>query len=62
MDAANGGAIVNKTPTAAKELISIMAANSQQFGYRQDIPMKRVNEVNISSLENQLANLTSLNQ
>ena len=28
MDAASGGAIVNKTPHEARELISIMAANS----------------------------------
>ncbi|XP_019149873.1 PREDICTED: uncharacterized protein LOC109146677 [Ipomoea nil] len=33
MDAASGGAIVNKTPRDARDLISIMAANSQQFGF-----------------------------
>ncbi|XP_052181891.1 uncharacterized protein LOC127794684 [Diospyros lotus] len=62
MDAARGGAIVNKTPSAARDLISIMAANSQQFGFRQDTPLRRVNEVSISSLENQISNLTSLVQ
>ncbi|KAJ8770595.1 hypothetical protein K2173_018086 [Erythroxylum novogranatense] len=32
MDAASGGAIVSKTPTEARELISTMAANSQACG------------------------------
>ncbi|XP_031116657.1 uncharacterized protein LOC116020315 [Ipomoea triloba] len=62
MDAASGGAIVNKTPREARDLISIMAANSQQFGCRQDTPSRRVNEVNISSLENKLSHLTTLVQ
>ncbi|XP_052181983.1 uncharacterized protein LOC127794775 [Diospyros lotus] len=62
MDATSRGVIVNKTPTVARDLISIMAANSQQFGFRQDTPARRVNEVSISSLENQISNLTSLIQ
>ncbi|XP_010268950.1 PREDICTED: uncharacterized protein LOC104605763 [Nelumbo nucifera] len=37
-----------------------MAANSQQFGYRLNPPSKRANGVNISSLEQQIASLTSL--
>ena len=37
-----------------------MAANSQQFGTRLDPPSKHVNKVNISSLEQQIASLTSL--
>ena len=37
-----------------------MAANSQQFGTRLDPPSKHVNEVNISSPEQQIASLTSL--
>ncbi|KAE8668557.1 hypothetical protein F3Y22_tig00112293pilonHSYRG00181 [Hibiscus syriacus] len=45
MDVASGGAIVNKTPHDTRELISIMATNSQQFGFRQDISLRRVNEV-----------------
>ncbi|KAK8636612.1 hypothetical protein V6N13_124354 [Hibiscus sabdariffa] len=32
IDAASGGALFNMTPTQARELISTMAANSQQFG------------------------------
>ena len=62
MDAASGGAIVNKTPQAARELISTMAANSQQFGFGQEPPSRRVNEVNISSLDQKISNLTSLVQ
>ncbi|XP_039053187.1 uncharacterized protein LOC120195161 [Hibiscus syriacus] len=62
MDATNGGAIVNKTPHDARELISIMAANSQQFGFRKDISSIRVNEVGSSSIEHQLSHLTSFFQ
>ena len=50
----------DKTPEAARILIANMAANSQQFGPRLDPPSKHVNEVNISSLEQQIASLTSL--
>ncbi|XP_062086163.1 uncharacterized protein LOC133792270 [Humulus lupulus] len=47
IDAASGGALVDKTPTAARSLISNMAVNSQQFGIRQDPipPPKSTNEV-----------------
>lgn len=60
IDAASGGALVDKTPEAARNLIANMAVNSQQFGTRLDPPSKHVNEVNISSLEQQIASLTSL--
>ncbi|XP_059429173.1 uncharacterized protein LOC132162985 [Corylus avellana] len=60
IDATSGGALVDKTPKAARNLIANMAANSQQFGTRLDLPSKHVNEVNISSLEQQIVNLTSL--
>ena len=60
IDAASGGALVDKTPDAARNLIANMAANSQQFGTRLDLPSQHVNEVNISSLEQQIAGLTSL--
>ncbi|XP_074592493.1 uncharacterized protein LOC141848365 [Curcuma longa] len=64
VDAASGGALVNKTPEGAKELISIMAANSQQFGSRPLIP-RGVHEITGPSLEAQevrvnLQDLTSL--
>ena len=60
IDAASGGALVDKTPEAVRNLIANMAANSQQFGTRLDPPSKHVNEVNISSLEQPIASLTSL--
>lgn len=43
-----------------RNLIANMAANSRQFGIRLDPPSKHVKEVNISSLEQQIASLTSL--
>ena len=59
LDGASGGAIVNKTPQQARDLIAIMAANSQQFGSKVD-NSRRVNELNVSSLEVQISQLTSL--
>src|SRR4051812_35762679 len=46
-----GGALVDKTPEGARNLIANMAANSQQFGTRNDYPTKPVSEVNVSSIE-----------
>jgi len=60
IDAACGGALVDKTPETAHQLISNMAANSKQFGMRGDFTNKRVNEVSISNLENKVNDLTSL--
>ncbi|XP_062173532.1 uncharacterized protein LOC133878994 [Alnus glutinosa] len=60
IDAASGGALVDKTPEAARNLIANMAANSQQFSTRLDLQPRPINEVNISSLEQQIASLTSL--
>jgi len=60
IDAASGGALVDKTPEAARQLISNMAANSKQFGTRGDFSNKRVNEVSICNLENKVNDLTSL--
>ncbi|KAL0303148.1 UNVERIFIED_CONTAM: hypothetical protein Sradi_6182900 [Sesamum radiatum] len=57
IDAASGGALFNKTPTEARNLISIMASNTQQFETRYDDPPKRSNEV---SMADQLSELTSL--
>ncbi|XP_048231772.1 uncharacterized protein LOC125370429 [Ricinus communis] len=45
IDAASGGALVDKMPEEAKQLISNMAENSQQFGTRADGATRRVNEV-----------------
>ncbi|XP_027157534.1 uncharacterized protein LOC113759168, partial [Coffea eugenioides] len=60
IDAASGGSLVNKTPTEARNLISSMAANAQQFGDRQDNTTRRVNEVSNSTIEQRLDCLTSL--
>jgi len=60
IDAASRGALVDKTPEAACQLISNMAANSKQFGTRGDFANKRVNEVSNSNLENKVNDLNSL--
>ena len=60
IDAASGGALVEKTPEEARNLISKMAANSQQFGVRVDHTPRKVNEVMHSNIETQLSELTSL--
>ncbi|XP_010244533.1 PREDICTED: uncharacterized protein LOC104588349 [Nelumbo nucifera] len=44
IDAASGGALVDKTPEAVRNLIANMAANSQLFGYRLGPPSKHANE------------------
>ena len=64
IDAASGGALDDKTPEAARLLISNMATNSQPFSMRHDPPPqpKKVNEVIIASLENFFDKLTSLVQ
>ena len=64
IDAASGGALVDKTPEATRLLISNMAANSQQFSMRHDPPPqpKKVNEVSIASLDQKFDKLTSLVQ
>ncbi|XP_027185156.1 uncharacterized protein LOC113783267 [Coffea eugenioides] len=59
IDAASGGALVNKTPRATWELIEGMAVNSPQFGTREDVPIRKVNEVETSSIQQQLTELTS---
>ncbi|KAK4411813.1 hypothetical protein Sango_0254300 [Sesamum angolense] len=60
IDAASGGALFNKTPTEARNLISIMASNSQQFGTRYDDPPRKSNEVSIAAFDDRLNELTSL--
>ncbi|KMS96968.1 hypothetical protein BVRB_7g180100 [Beta vulgaris subsp. vulgaris] len=62
VDAASGGALVDKTPVDAKKLIANMAANSQYRGGRSHASASphQVKEIGISKLEQQVANLTSL--
>lgn len=50
IDAANGGALVDKTPTQAMTLICNMAQNSQQFNTRSDLVTGRVNEIDTIQL------------
>ncbi|VFQ95765.1 unnamed protein product [Cuscuta campestris] len=58
VDAASGGALVNKTPTQARELFNTIAQNTQQFGTR-DTVVRPVSEIgNPSSLEYKLSALT----
>ncbi|XP_027181678.1 uncharacterized protein LOC113780069 [Coffea eugenioides] len=59
IDAASGGALANKTPREAWDLIEAMAENSQQFGSRESNPTRRVNEAETSSIQQQLSELTS---
>ncbi|XP_040963884.1 uncharacterized protein [Gossypium hirsutum] len=61
IDAASGGALVNMTPQRARELISTMVANSQQYRPNSE-PTRRVNGVNVSSLEDKLDKLTNVVQ
>ncbi|KAM2967482.1 hypothetical protein FF1_027740 [Malus domestica] len=63
LDASAGGALVDKTPGAAKVLIANRAHNAQQYegvGQR-DHPRPQVNEVSsMPEIQSQLANLTSI--
>ncbi|CAN6716275.1 unnamed protein product [Malus baccata var. baccata] len=64
LDASAGGALLDKTPTAAKTLIANRALNAQQYecvGQRGIPRQHQVNEVSaITELQNQMANLTTL--
>ena len=64
IDAANGGALVDKTPAAAKALIENMSLNSQQFTTRDNsVQSKGVNQIQASSnkaLETRIDELTAL--
>ncbi|RDY04794.1 hypothetical protein CR513_11449, partial [Mucuna pruriens] len=63
IDAASGGALMDKTRVATRHLISNMASNTQQFGTRGTIAPIMVNEIGTIDnprLENQLTELTSL--
>ena len=62
IDAVSGGTLVNKTPGEAWELIERMMENSQQFDSRETLPTRWVNEIEISSIQQQLSELTSFVQ
>ncbi|RDX93070.1 hypothetical protein CR513_24713, partial [Mucuna pruriens] len=57
IDAASGGALMDKTLVVARHLISNMASNTQQFGIRGASQSRMVNEIGAVDnlrLENQL--------
>ncbi|RDY09840.1 hypothetical protein CR513_05729, partial [Mucuna pruriens] len=63
IDAASGGALMDKTPVATRHLIFNMESNTQQFGIREASQPRMVNEIDAVDnlrLENQLIELTSL--
>lgn len=64
LDAASGGAFVDKTPAAAKALIENMSLNSQQFTTRDNsVQSKGVNQIQVSfnkALETRVDELTAL--
>ncbi|KAB2635554.1 hypothetical protein D8674_026088 [Pyrus ussuriensis x Pyrus communis] len=61
--AASGEAFMDKTLTNAKALVKNIAGNTRQFGGKDELPLKKVNEVSAnSSIELQLANLTNFVQ
>ncbi|XP_040947300.1 uncharacterized protein [Gossypium hirsutum] len=61
IDAASGEALVNMTLQRARELISTMVENSQQYRPNSE-PTRQVNGVNVSSLEDKLDKLTNIVQ
>ncbi|KAM3001012.1 hypothetical protein FF2_037353 [Malus domestica] len=48
LDVASGGAFMDKTPTNAKALLKNIAGNTRQFGGRDELPLKKVNEVMVA--------------
>ena len=59
VDAASGGPLVSKTPTNARNLLYLMAQNTQQFGARES-QIKSVNEIcSRSSIESLLSYITT---
>ncbi|XP_071933959.1 uncharacterized protein [Coffea arabica] len=50
IDATSGGALENKIPREARELIEGMTENSQQFGTREDVPLRKVNEAKVCGI------------
>lgn len=54
VDATSGGALVDKTPTATKDLLAKMARNNaQQFSNRMSGQIQGVNEVRTSPMDQQ---------
>ena len=51
IDAASGRVLANKTPREAWVLIEEMTENFQQFGFRENTLIRRVNEVDVLSIQ-----------
>ncbi|XP_026433617.1 uncharacterized protein LOC113331047 [Papaver somniferum] len=63
IDAASGGALVDKTSAQARDLIENMAFNSQQFSSRAETLVKKVNEVGEAShMEQRMCNMKRMMQ
>ncbi|XP_026383842.1 uncharacterized protein LOC113279364 [Papaver somniferum] len=63
IDAASGGALVDKTLAQARTLIENMASNSQQFSSRAETLVKKVNEVGETShMEQRMRNMERMMQ
>ncbi|CAN6552477.1 unnamed protein product [Malus baccata var. baccata] len=63
LDAASGGAFMDNTLINAKALLKNIAGNTRQFGGRDELPLKKVNEKidkAIENLERQMSQLASL--
>ncbi|KAL0289868.1 UNVERIFIED_CONTAM: Retrovirus-related Pol polyprotein from transposon.6 [Sesamum angustifolium] len=58
VDAASGGALIDKTPDEAQHLISTMAEKYRQYGYHTDKGAPKVNEVSTNDLVEKLSELT----
>ncbi|KAL0442217.1 UNVERIFIED_CONTAM: hypothetical protein Sradi_0160600 [Sesamum radiatum] len=58
VDAASGGALIDKTPDEAQYLISTIAENYRQYGYHTDKGAQKVNEVSTNDLAEKLSELT----
>ena len=56
IDATTRGALVDKTPLEARNLIANIIVNSKQFRVRQEI--QRVNEEEYSDLKQEIVSLT----
>ncbi|KAL0396388.1 UNVERIFIED_CONTAM: hypothetical protein Scaly_0087200 [Sesamum calycinum] len=60
VDAASGGALIDKTPDEAQHLISTMTENYRQYGYHMDRGAPRVNEDTTGGLQETRASLQHL--
>ncbi|KAG8492898.1 hypothetical protein CXB51_010279 [Gossypium anomalum] len=59
VDAASGGALVNKTSQQVKDLISTMATNTQQFRADPE-PTRRVHQLSNSTLKDKVDRLNNI--